>query len=86
MITSKVNVIFRKLVTSLLYIEWTLVYIRARAKCFKPYTIEAVFRKASIYLLDPEVILSTLPTPYTTLPLGSNSTTLLKDIPRILRE
>jgi hypothetical protein len=86
MITSEVDVIFRKSVTNLLRVEWTSAYIRARARCFKPYTIEAVFRKAGIYLLDPEIILSTLPTPRATLPLGSNSTTLLEDIPRILRE
>jgi hypothetical protein len=80
-ITSEVDIIFRKSVISLLRVEWTSAYIRARARCFKPYTIEAAFRKASIYLLDPEVILSTLPTPQATLPSGSDSITLLEDMP-----
>lgn len=44
------------------------------------------FRKAGIYSLNPEVILSTLPILRVTLPSESDSTTLLENIPRILRE
>ena len=85
-ITSEVDAIFRKSVTSLLRVEWTSAYIRARARCFKPYTIESGFREASIYPLDPEVILSTLEPPRATLPSRSENSTLLEDMPRILRE
>ena len=85
-ITSEVDAIFRKSVMSLLRVEWTSAYIRARARCFKPYTIESAFRKAGIYPLDPKIILSTLPTPRATLASGSENSTLLEDMPRILRE
>ena len=85
-ITSEVDAIFRKSVMSLLRVEWTSAYIRARARCFKPYTIEAAFSKAGIYQLDPEVILSTLEPPRATLPSRSGNSTLLEDMPRILRE
>ena len=85
-ITSEVDAIFRKSVTSLLRVEWTSAYIRARARCFKPFSIESAFREAGIYPLDPEVILSTLEPPRATLPSGSENSTLLEDMPRILRE
>ena len=44
----------------LLYIEWTSAYIKARARCFKPSSIESGFRKAGIYLFNPEILLLTL--------------------------
>jgi hypothetical protein len=56
------------------------------ARCFKPYTIESAFRKAGIYSLDPEVILSTLSTPRAILSSRPDSTILLESMPRILRE
>jgi hypothetical protein len=62
-ITSKIDAIFRNSVRYLLRVGWTSTYIRAGARCFKPSTIESAFRKSSIYLLDPKIILLTLPTP-----------------------
>jgi hypothetical protein len=62
-ITSEIDAIFRNSVRRLLKVEWTSAYIRARARCFRPSTIESAFRKSSIYPLDPEIILSTLLTP-----------------------
>ena len=54
-------------------IEWTLAYIKARARCFKLSSIESSFRKAGIYLFDPEILLSALtPPPRTPLPNDQN--------------
>jgi hypothetical protein len=50
-------------------IEWTSACIKARARCFKPSSIESGFRKAGIYPFYPEVLLSTLtPPPWTPSP------------------
>jgi hypothetical protein len=44
----------------LLHIEWTSAYIKARARCFRPSSIESSFRKAGIYPFNPEILLLTL--------------------------
>ena len=44
----------------LLCVEWTLAYIKARARYFKPSFIESSFRKAGIYLFNPKILLLTL--------------------------
>jgi hypothetical protein len=57
----------------LLRVEWTSAYIKARARCFKPSSIESGFRKAGIYLFSPEILLSTLtPPPRTPSPNDQN--------------
>jgi hypothetical protein len=85
-ITSEIDAIFRNSVRRLLRVEWTSAYIRARARCFQPSTIETAFRKSGIYPLDPEIILSTLPNPRETIPLEDENSSLLNEVPRILRE
>jgi hypothetical protein len=67
-------------------VEWTSAYIRARARCFQASTIETAFRKSGIYPLDPKIILSTLPTPQETMPQDDENSSLLEEVPRILRE
>jgi hypothetical protein len=84
-ITSKIDAIFRNLVRCLLRVEWTSAYIRARARCFQASTIESAFRKSGIYPLDPEIILSTLPTPGATILQDDENSSLLEEVPRILR-
>jgi hypothetical protein len=59
----EVDRIFQYLTIRLLHIEWTLAYIKARARCFKPSSIESGFRKASIYLFNPKILLSTITPP-----------------------
>jgi hypothetical protein len=52
--------IFRHSTMQLLYVEWTSAYIKARAQCFRPSSIESGFQKAGIYLFNPEILLLTL--------------------------
>jgi hypothetical protein len=85
-ITSEINAIFRNSVRLLLRVEWTSAYILARAMCFQPSTIESVFKKAGIYPMDPEIILSTLPTSKETLLLIDNDSSLPEESLRFLRE
>jgi hypothetical protein len=44
-------------------VEWTSAYIKARARCFRPSSIESGFRKAGIYSFNPEILLSTITPP-----------------------
>ena len=44
-------------------VEWTSAYIKARARCFRPSSIESGFRKARIYLFDPKILLLALTSP-----------------------
>jgi hypothetical protein len=62
-INLEVDRIFRHSTTCLPCIEWTSAYIKARAQCFRPSSIESGFRKAGIYLFDPEILLSTITLP-----------------------
>ena len=69
----EVDRIFRHSTMRLLRIEWTSAYIKARARCFKPSSIESGFRKAGIYLFNPEILLSALtPPPRTPSPNNQN--------------
>ena len=72
-INLKVDRIFRHSTMRLPRIEWTSAYIKARARCFKPSSIESGFRKAGIYLFNPEILLSALtPPPRTPSPNNQN--------------
>jgi len=66
-------------------VEWTLAYIKARARCFRPSSIESSFRKARIYPFNPEILLSTLEPPPITLPPESQVTHDVTYVSRILR-
>jgi hypothetical protein len=81
----EVDRIFRYLTMRLLHIEWTSAYIKARARCFRPSSIESGFQKAGIYLFDPEILLSTLTFPPRTLSLGSQVVSQVSNTSRILK-
>jgi hypothetical protein len=59
----EVDRIFRHSTMQLPRVEWTSAYIKARARCFRPSSIESGFRKAGIYPFDPEILLSALTSP-----------------------
>jgi hypothetical protein len=69
----------------LLRIEWTLAYIKARAWCFKPSSIESGFRKAGIYLFYPKILLSTLTSPPRTPSPENQVVSQVSNASRILR-
>jgi hypothetical protein len=72
-INLEVDRIFRHSTMRLPRVEWTSAYIKARARCFNPSSIESGFRKAGIYPFDPETLLSTLtPPPRTPSPNNRN--------------
>jgi hypothetical protein len=81
----EVDRIFQYLTIRLLHIEWTLAYIKARARCFKPSSIESGFRKASIYLFNPKILLSTITPPLQTPSPENQVLSQLSDASRILR-
>jgi hypothetical protein len=62
-INLEVDRISQHSITCLLQVEWTSAYIKARVRCFRPSSIESGFRKAGIYLFNPEILLSTLTPP-----------------------
>jgi hypothetical protein len=66
-------------------VEWTSAYIEATARCFRPSSIESGFRKARIYLFNPEILLSTLTPPPRTPSPGSQVVSQVSDASRILR-
>jgi len=66
-------------------VEWILAYIKARARCFTPSSIESSFRKAGIYPFNPEILLSTLEPPPITLPPESQVAHDVSHASRILR-
>jgi hypothetical protein len=66
-------------------VEWTSAYIKARARCFRPSSIESGFRKAGIYPFDPEISLSTLEPPPVTPPPENQVAHHVGDASRILR-
>jgi hypothetical protein len=84
-INLEVDQIFRHSTTCLLCIEWTLAYIKARARCFKPSSIESGFRKAGIYLFSPEILLSTLTPPPRTLSPNDQNVSQIGYTSQILR-
>jgi hypothetical protein len=81
----EVDRIFRHSTMRLLRVEWTSAYIKARARCFRPSSIESGFRKAGIYPFDPEILLSTLTPPPRTPSPGSQVVSQVSDASRILR-
>jgi hypothetical protein len=84
-INLEVNRIFRHSTMRLLCVERTLAYIKARARCFRPSSIESGFQKAGIYPFDPEILLSTLTPPPRTPSPGSQVVSQVSDASRILR-
>ena len=84
-INLEVDRIFRHSTIRLLRVEWTSAYIKARARCFKPSSIESGFRKASIYLFDPEILLSTITPPPRTPSPENQVVSQVSDASRILR-
>jgi hypothetical protein len=66
-------------------VEWTLAYIKARARCFRRSSIESSFRKARIYLFNPEILLLTLTPPPSAPSLENQVVSQVSDASRILR-
>jgi hypothetical protein len=66
-------------------VEWTSAYIKARARCFKPSSIESGFLKAGIYPFNPEILLSTLTPPPRTPSPENQVVSQVSDASRILR-
>jgi hypothetical protein len=62
-INLEVDRIFRHSTMRLPRVEWTSAYIKARARCFKPLSIESGFQKAGINPFDPKILLSALTPP-----------------------
>jgi hypothetical protein len=81
----EVNRIFRHSTMRLPRVEWTSAYIKARARCFRPSSIESGFRKAGIYPFNPEILLSTPTPPPRTPSPGSQVVSQVSDASRILR-
>jgi hypothetical protein len=69
----------------LLRVEWTLAYIKARARCLKPSSIESGFRKTGIYPFNPEILLSTITPPPRTPSPENQVISQVSDASRILR-
>ena len=84
-INLEVDRIFRHSTTRLPRVDWTLAYIKARARCFKPSSIESSFRKARIYPFNPKIVLSTLAPPLRTPSPGNQVLSQISDVSRILR-
>jgi hypothetical protein len=84
-INLEVDRIFRHSTMRLLRVEWTSAYIKARARCFKPSSIESGFRKAGIYPFYPEILLSTLTPPLRTPSPENQVVSQVSDASRILR-
>ena len=84
-INLEVDRIFRHSTIRLPRVEWTSAYIKARARCFKPSSIESGFRKAGIYPFNPEVLLSTITPPPRTPSPENQVVSQVSDASRILR-
>jgi hypothetical protein len=84
-INLEVDRIFRHSTMRLPRVEWTSAYIKARARCFKPSSIESGFRKAGIYPFNPEILLSTLTPPPRTPSPENQVVSQVSDASRILR-
>ena len=81
-INLEVDRIFRNSTMRLLHVEWTSAYIKARARCFKPFSIESGFRKAGICPSYPEILLSTLTLPPRTPSPGNQVVSQISDASR----
>jgi hypothetical protein len=66
-------------------VQWISAYIKARARCFRPSSIESGFRKAGIYPFYPEVLLLTLTLPPRTLSPENQVLSQISDASQILR-
>jgi hypothetical protein len=66
-------------------VEWTSAYIKARARCFRPSSIESGFRKAGIYPFHPKILLLTLTPPPRTPSPENQVLSQMSDASRILR-
>jgi hypothetical protein len=84
-INREVDRIFRHSTMRLLRVEWTSAYIKARARCFRPSSIESGFRKAGINPFNPEILLSTLTPPPRTPSPENQVLSQMSDTSRILR-
>jgi hypothetical protein len=84
-INLEVDRIFQHSTIRLPRIEWTSAYIKARARCFKPSSIESGFRKASIYLFDPKILLLTITPPPRTPSPENQVISQVSNASRILR-
>jgi hypothetical protein len=81
----EVDRIFRYSTIRLPCVEWTSAYIKARVCCYRLSSIESGFRKAGIYLFDPEILLSTLQPLPVTPPPESQVAYHVSNASRILR-
>jgi hypothetical protein len=81
----EVDRIFRHSTIQLPCVERTSAYIKARVCCYRLSSIESGFRKAGIYLFDPEILLSTLEPLPVTPPPESQVVHHVSDASRILR-
>jgi hypothetical protein len=84
-INLEVDRIFRHSTMRLPRVEWTSAYIKARARCFRPSSIESGFRKAGIYPFYPEILLSTLTSPPRTFSPENQVVSQVSNTSRILR-
>jgi hypothetical protein len=84
-INREVDRIFRYSTMRLPCIEWTSAYIKVRARCFRPSSIESGFRKAGIYPFDPEILLWTITPPSQTPSPENQVISQISDGSRILR-
>jgi hypothetical protein len=84
-INLEVDRIFRHSTMRLLRVECTSAYIKARARCFKPSSIESGFPKAGIYPSNSEILLSTLTPPPRTPSPEDQVVSQVSDASRILR-
>jgi hypothetical protein len=66
-------------------VERTSAYIKASVRYSKPSSIESGFRKARIYLFNPEILLSTLTPPPRTPSPGNQVISQVSHASRILR-
>jgi hypothetical protein len=81
----EVDRIFRHSTMRLPRVEWTSAYIKARARCFRPSSIESGFQKAGIYPFNSEILLSTLTPPPRTPSPRNQVVSQVSDASRILR-
>jgi hypothetical protein len=66
-------------------VEWTSAYIKARARCFKPSSIESGLQKARIYPFDPKILLLALTPPLRMPSLNDQNVSQISYASRILR-
>jgi hypothetical protein len=55
--------IFRYSISRITRVEFTVAYIQARERAFRPHSIQSGFRKAGIYPFNPKIIIDNLTPP-----------------------